>query len=116
MNIEASFIQWLGELGYEAYATVPKSRPDSFVTVERTGGDADNLLDSPYLAVQVWDTTRQAAADNAAAIRLSCLEASQAGNLPDGIYTVRGGSLYWFPDPDSRQARYQITFNVTSKL
>ena len=111
---EADLIAWLNadpSVTVEAFGNVPEVRPPSFVTVERTGGQQTTFIDSPALAVQCWAGTRSEA------MELADLVASR---LRDGwrqqsyVAACDVNSIYNFPDPDSGQARYQLT--VTASL
>lgn len=111
---EAALIVWLNAdsaVLVEAFGSIPEVRPSSFITVERTGGQQTTLIDSPTLAVQCWAGTRSEA------MELADLVASR---LRDGwrqqsyVAACDVNSIYNFPDPDSGQARYQLT--VTASL
>lgn len=93
-------------LGAKAYADVPATRPATFVTVERTGGQRTLFLDSGTYAVQAWASTRSKAADLAQRLADLLLTApARYGRLASTTVV----SVYNFPDPDSTQARYQAT-------
>lgn len=94
---------------YKVYAQVPSTHPDSFVTIERTGGTIDAFSDSPTFAVQAWAPTKAAAA--ATAENLAIL----IGNWPildPAVADTRIDSLYDFADPDSRGQRFQLTVHA----
>lgn len=94
------------------YGEVPESRPSSFITVERVGGGPADVRDLPLVAVQCWAGSRLAASD---------LAADVAGVLRDLALThpqvgrVSIESVVNFPDPDSGQARYQVTATLVTK-
>lgn len=112
MNVEQAVIQFLAAEGYNAYADAPNPMPDSFVTVERTGGGSRDKVDRPTLAVQCWAMGRKAAADMADEVR-SELEA-MSGTCGFGAVTVQ--SIYNWPDAQSRRARYQLTVEATAHV
>lgn len=112
MNVEQVVIQQLAALGYAAYADAPNPMPASFVTVERTGGGVTDKVDRPMLAVQAWADGRKAAADLADGLRAD-LE-SMAGT--EGLGAVSVQSIYNWPDPQSRKARYQLTVAATAHV
>lgn len=112
MNVEQTIIQALGSMGHSAYADAPNPMPPSFVTVERTGGGDRDKVDSASLAVQCWAQGRKAAAELADTVR-SDLE-SLTGTL--GLGAVRVQSIYNWPDPESRRARYQLTVQATAHI
>ena len=112
MNVEQALIQQLVAKNYSAYASVPNPMPASFVTVERTGGGSRDKLDYPTLAVQCWADSRKAAADMADQVRRD-LEA-MTGTAGFGAVTVQ--SIYNWPDPSTRKARYQLTVEATAHV
>lgn len=112
-SIEEALIAWLEALGYDAYAQVPETRPDAFVTVERTGGYVEDLVDHPAIAVQTWGATQAAAEETANDLRIAAL----TGALPEGVHSMRVNSgPYKFYDEDSMQPRYQIVLDVVCQL
>ena len=112
-SIEEAVRNWLVGMGYNAYVRVPKDRPQRFVTVERTGGGVENMVDYPLIAVQTWAQTQAEAEEDAAAIRMVAL----VGNLPDGVHSMRvNAGPYKVYDEDSMQPRYQVVFDVACQL
>lgn len=112
-SIEEAVRNWLVDMGYAAYVRVPKDRPQRFVTVERTGGGVENMVDYPLVAVQTWAKTQAEAEEDAAAIRMVAL----VGNLPEGVHSMRvNAGPYKFYDEDSMQPRYQVVFDVACQL
>lgn len=94
---------------YKVYAQVPATHPDSFVTIERTGGTIDAFSDSPTFAVQAWAPTKAAAAATAKNL------ANLIGNWPildPAVADTRIDSLYDFADPDSQSQRFQLTVHA----
>jgi len=112
MNVEQTVIQALASMGYSAHADAPNPHPESFVTVERTGGGTRDRVDAAQLAVQVWAGRRKEAADMADAVARD-LE-SLTGTLGLGRVSVQ--SIYNWPDPQSRMARYQLTVAATAHI
>ena len=111
-SITEQFIIWLGSQGYIARTHPPKTG-DEFVTVERTGGNVQDMVDHPTVAVQVWAESEARAEEMAIAIRDALLTES----LPSGVYraSVNAGPYpYW--DEDTRLPRFQIVFEVTCQL
>ena len=112
-SIEEGVIAWLTGLGYDAHATVPKDRPDRFVTVERTGGDVADMVDHPEIAIQTWARSAADAEQDACAIRMVAL----AGNLPGGVHSMRVNSgPYKFYDEESMQPRYQTVYDAACQI
>ena len=113
-NVEAALVSWLpGALGVPAYADVPASRPPSFVTVERTGGSCSVGVDRPALAVQAWAPTRAEASELALRAR-DALTLRCVAEVPQ-VCRCEVDGLYSFPDPDSRQARYQLNVYMATR-
>ena len=109
-----AFMEWLRGLGYAAYCYIPETRPERFITVERTGGGASNCLDHPMMALQFWAPTHAQAEEDALAVRdlLVNGESTPAGF---GSIEVNSGP-YEFDDPDSRQKRFQLVLNCTMHI
>lgn len=94
---------------YKVYAQVPSTHPDSFVTIERTGGTIDAFSDSPTFAVQAWAPTKAAAATLATTLA----QVIDRWPVSDpAVADVRIDSLYDFADPDSRSQRFQLTVHA----
>lgn len=116
--VEALIVEWLNTEsalvndGFEAFMDVPETRPARFITVERTGGPEGLITGSPMLAVQVWAKYRFEAASFATRL---AVELQKLVLLP-WVARVQVSSVYNFPDPDSGQARYQITVELVTKF
>lgn len=112
-SIEQALIEWLESNGFAAYAQVPKNRPTRFVTVERTGGGVEDLVDHPLVAVQTWAKTQAQAEEDAVDVRNLALTAAR----PVGVNSMRVNSgPYKFYDEDSMMPRYQTLFDVTCQI
>lgn len=115
VNIESLLVSHLngpaGVAGVDAFMDVPETRPAKFVTVERTGGGIDTFRDLPAVAVQVWAESRYAASELAPDV----VAAVELVKLHPKVARVNISSIYNFPDPDSRQARYQFTVELVTK-
>lgn len=111
MNAEAWAISHLSDaLGVPVLAEVPDERPARFVTVERTGGPSEFYRDMPTLAVQCWAESRYEASELAEAAREAVMD---IGGEP-GVSRCEVASCYNFPDPDSRQPRYQLVIELVT--
>lgn len=105
-------LKWLGAKGYTAHTYPPRDAPSEFVTVERTGGNVENLVDYPTIAVQTWAQSQAAAEEMALAIRDALVY-----ELPHGFYSMRVNSgPYPFWDEDTGAARYQTVYDCTTIL
>lgn len=117
MNITATVVQWLStrptlvEAGLKASASIPKERPTRFITVERTGGQIDTFRDLPNLAIQVWGQSVAECEDLSNLLRR---ELPALTEIPE-IAKVSIGSTYNWPDPDSKQSRWQTVVSLTVK-
>ena len=116
--VEALLVDWVNENaiitgeGFEAFMDVPGERPERFITVERVGGSEGLITGTPLFAVQVWAEYRFEAAE---AADLLARELRKLVLLP-WVGRVGVDSVVNFPDPDSRQARYQITLELVTKF
>lgn len=113
MHIEVELIKWLNtQPGLpEAYLETPNPRPASFITIERTGGQTSRFISSPAVAVQVWGRTRLHASESAHVVSDALLAFTRQHPL---VGRVEITGPYNWPDPDSRQARYQLSANFTT--
>lgn len=110
MDIERTVAQRLnGSTGFEVYIEVPDPRPDEFITVELTGGQAQRFIKTPTLAIQSWAQTRKRAYEMAQIVEQACIDLVDESN----IFTAQPSGTYRWPDPESRQARYQMTLDLT---
>ncbi len=112
MDIEQVIVDHLNSqnLGATAYYNVPKNRPASFLTVERVGGGAGELvIERPRVVVQAWGPSRVKALELAANTDLAMREMV---TLPNVFY-VAPESKYRDDDPDSGQARYSLQYTIT---
>ena len=98
--------------GVGVFGIVPETRPERFVTVERTGGQVSGLVDYPAFAVQCWGESRA----EAAALASRATQALQSLVSYPQVASISVDALYNFPDPDSRQARYQLTVSAAIML
>lgn len=99
-------------LGVWAGAEVPEPRPKTFITVERTGGGAQDRLDHPELAVQSWAQTNLEAHELARRADALMLDLP----LATEVMGVTRTTLTDWPDPDSRSARYQGVYQLTAPI
>ena len=110
---EADLIAWLNadaDTSVSAFGNIPEDRPSSFITVERTGGQQMGIVDYPALAVQCWAPSR---ADAMALADLVADRLRDGWRLAPNVAACDINSIYNFPDPDSGQARYQLTVTAT---
>ena len=111
MNIEVKIIEYLNKNGFKAYANVPSDRPDSFVTVERTGGGRDSvIIDRPMVVIQVWALKRLEASEMAYSIRDVLIDMV----LEKNICKVSINSIYNYPDAESGSNRFQLVVDFVT--
>ncbi len=109
MSIEAIVIARLSEaLEVPVYADVPRDRPATFVSVERTAGgrDVHGLIDRPQLAVQSWAPTRYEAA-----LLADEADSAMRGLVGWPVTKVTTDRIYNFPAEGS--PRYQGVYDLT---
>ncbi|MBQ9021557.1 MAG: hypothetical protein IJ113_06045 [Eggerthellaceae bacterium] len=115
-SVTEQLVAWLVGLGYRASTQPPKDSPDSpdeFVTVERTGGGSENLIDYPLIAIQTWAKTEPRAEEMANDIRARAILTEQ----PEGVHSMRvNAGPYPFYDEDTRCPRYQLVLDCTAKI
>lgn len=113
VNVEAAIVGYLAErLRVPVSTNVPDPRPASFVTVERTGGEASyGVIDRPQVTLDMWAATDYEASELA----------YEVDGLLHGITAVRGffsasrNSMYHSPDLESGTPRYRATWNFTTE-
>lgn len=116
-NIEVQIVDWLNasdelrDFGAAATLEIPSVRPKRFLTVERTGGPLETFRDLPMLVIHAWAEYRDLAGD-LAKIAADAVRDSVA--LPN-VARVRVTGMHNFPDPDSKQPRYQIVVELVTK-
>lgn len=95
--------------GIRAVLEVPEERPEEFLSVELTGTGTDLYPKTCSLAVQSWAKTRRRASEIAGLVEVAIYGLTDEPNVfkavPDGTYR--------WPDPDSRQERYQTNAELT---
>lgn len=93
------------------HATVPRNYTGGqLVTIERTGGRTDHLIDYGVYAVQAWADKHADAYQLASDVRDALIGAP--ARVSD-MAALQVTSMYNFPDPDSKQARYQLTVTAS---
>lgn len=99
-------------LGATAYPAVPADRPDTFCTVELTGGRQPNPVEfNPSVDIDCWAPTRPEAERLAGRVRRAMLA------MPDttpNVFHVEIDSLYDNRDPDSGTPRYTVGCDITA--
>lgn len=97
-------------IGAPAYYDVPRDRPDSFVVVERTGGESgEGATERAMIDAQCWAPTRESAA--ALAERLKSSIRTMPGEVTD-VAGYRISSTYRDRDIESGTPRYHVVFEL----
>lgn len=120
-NALEAFIAFVTALGYDAFSRPPGDTPDNpdpipaeYVTIERTGGYVDDMVDHPTFAVQCWAQTETRA--NAMAIELrNSILMDGAGDFGILGATIDAGP-YAFFDEYTRSPRYQLVVSCACHL
>lgn len=99
-----------GATGVPCYPTVPADRPETFITVQCTGGSDGMFLCQPMFAVQSWAATQQ----QASTLAKSVGEAMR--KLPYQTYGITHvGCGYPYPFPSTEKIpRYQALYTLTA--
>ena len=114
--VEQALVTYLSPAGFHVGTRVPKSRPDQFVKVTRTGGPAARMtISEPTLLVECWGATDALAWAVAAAVWPLC-QIPHAVQLSPAVWASRieATEPVNFPDSTSGAPRYQ--FIVTPRV
>ena len=109
-SVTQAFVEWLADLGYAA-STYPPKTGNEFVTVERTGGFVEDLIDHPTMAIQAWAATETRAEEMANEIRVAAIT-----SRPCGVSRISFDGLYPFWDESTRLPRYQLVLDCAAQL
>lgn len=113
-NIEAmlreAFLADPALAGVPIKVKVPKDRNLRFITVERTGGAPDRVLDYPIVTMHAWAPTRYTASQLALAI-VAALRRFEVDNSK--VAGVNIQSIYNDPDISGAQ-RYRVTAQIVT--
>lgn len=92
VNIEAAAIAALRAAGIEAYADVPRDRPEAFATVESLGGEpmSGGFLASASVGAVAWAGTRWEASE----LALRCRSALMGMADSEGVWSAECGVPY----------------------
>ena len=118
MNIEEFIISYLSTaltevvgsttVSIPVYGNVPSPVENQFVTVEMTGHRKQDKINFATIAVQSWDTTRDAASN----LNLKVIAAMEAMISKDEISKSALDTSYNFTDLTRKKPRYQAVFSV----
>lgn len=91
---------------------VPSPVPDSFITVEQTGADAENKIRFATIAIQSWHTTRAKAAELNARVEDAMDKITEKAE----ISACALNNSYNYTDMARKKPRYQAVFQVVYYL
>lgn len=97
------------ETGIKTVLEVPENRPEEFISLELVGTDGAMFNPKYSFAIQSWAKTRIRAAEISRMVELAVYELDEN----EALFSPGVDGTYRFPDPDSRQERYQTTIHVT---
>lgn len=113
-DVESVVVAWLTsivDVAYPVSGDIPDPRPDSFITVDRTGGPREAMvLDRAEILIEVYHKTSRVEARNTAqdiADKLRELEA-----YSDNLTRARVNSVVNLPDLIGEYQRYQVYCDV----
>lgn len=111
MTIEEFIVDYLaGQLpGVSVSGSVPHPMPDEFVTVEKTGGAAVDLIPEAQIHLMCWSTSRAAAGALCDVVTAAMISAVSEAEISRCSLTAS----YNNPDLDSHKPRYSASFAVT---
>lgn len=118
-DVEAALVAYLSrelhsvELDVAVSTRVPGDRPGMFVRVQQTGGTtSEHVIVQAELAIQAW-APDDVTASNLARTAESLLLRMHGEHDSVWVRSVSSmGGIAYFPDPESRQPRYQFAVQV----
>ncbi len=106
--IETIILEYLSEkLDVPVYAEEPDDRPDTFVTIEKTGSSRTNLINRATLAIQSY----AASLYEAAQLNETVKEVLDASIELSSISRAELNSDYNFTDTATKRYRYQAVYD-----
>lgn len=107
--IEATIRDYLLPLvSVPVYIDVPAEPPESYVTIERTGGGEREHIRSAMIAVQCYGPSRA----EAAMLHEDVLVSMKALNELVGISACGVNAEYDFTDTETKKYRYQSVYDI----
>ena len=109
--IEKTILDYLNsELTIPVYCEIPKTKPEKYYAIERTGGSFENKICRSNIVIQSYAKTMFDAVSMNEAIKAKMLDGLVT---LDRISKVELNSDYNYTDPTTAQYRYQAVFVVT---
>lgn len=98
----------LAALSVPVYIDVPANPPESYVVIQRTGGDEEDYVRSAMIAVQSYAGSRM----GAATLHETVLELMKGMNVLDDIGACNLNAEYDYTDTSTKRHRYQAVFEI----
>lgn len=96
----------------EVYMEVPENKPATYVLLEKTGSQRQDLIDMATFAVQSIAATLADAATLNETVKGVM---DQLPQLTTEIFAAKLNSDYNFTDTRTKERRYQAVYNITYK-
>lgn len=113
-NIEVVVIDWLKTIagvGYPVSGDIPTTRPASFITVDRTGGNRESMvLDRAEILIEVYHKESRLEASNKANAIADLIP--QLENYKANITHADVNSVVNLPDLIGQYQRYQVYCDI----
>lgn len=110
MIIEEILLRYLNTvLAAPVYMEVPEHPPDSYVVLEKTGGDRENHLARATIAAQSYAPSLYEAALLNTAVKAAFFSAGEELNE---LSAVDLNGDYNYTDPETKRYRYQAVFEI----
>ncbi len=111
------------DVGNDVYAETPKTVPDNYIVIDKTGSGRTNMLDRVTVAIQSISSVSllKAAQINEEVMRNMLGYEKQDGTVDMGLVKVPNifgchlQSDYNFTDTRTKQHRYQAVYEITYK-
>lgn len=108
--IEKIVLDYLkSHIEYPVYMEQPKTKPVTFVLLEKTSGGRENCLNSATIAIQSYSDTLFKAAELNETVKTTMLSIIELKE----IARCSLNSDYNFTDDTTKQYRYQAVYNFT---
>ena len=112
-NVEAMVIEWLSDFvaDYPVSSDTPKSLPDKYILVDRTGGSREAIVgDAAEILIEVYD--KGSRADCSEIANQIADHIGQLAVAYEDITSATVNSIVALDDTDKQYHRYQIYVDV----
>ncbi|MBQ1573065.1 MAG: hypothetical protein IIZ78_18190 [Clostridiales bacterium] len=108
--IEKAIYDFLDEnMSYPVFMEIPKSSPEKFYVIEKTGSSESNHISSSTFAIQSYATSLYEAADMNEDLKQVMLNDLIEEDI---IASVQLNSDYNYTDTTTKRYRYQAVFDI----